>query len=141
MSTVTLPFSAPTRRWFETHFPAATAVQSQGWPLIASGQHTLLLAPTGSGKTLAAFLWTIDRLVHRPPSKGTKTIYISPLKALVYDVERNLRAPLAGVTRAADQSGAHINVPSVAVRTGDTPQSERQRQLKHPGDILVTTPT
>lgn len=140
MSTVTLPFSPTTRRWFETHFPAATAVQRQGWPLIASGQHTLLLAPTGSGKTLAAFLWTIDQLVHRPPSKGTKTIYVSPLKALVYDVERNLRAPLAGVTRAADMSGAQITVPSVAVRTGDTPQSERQRQLKHPGDILVTTP-
>ena len=135
-----LPFSPTTRRWFETHFPAATAVQATGWPLIASGQHTLLLAPTGSGKTLAAFLWTIDQLVHRAPSKGTKTIYISPLKALVYDVERNLRAPLAGVTRAADMSGTKINVPSVAVRTGDTPQSERQRQLKHPGDILVTTP-
>jgi ATP-dependent Lhr-like helicase len=135
-----LPFSPTTRRWFETHFPAATEVQRRGWPLIASGGHTLLLAPTGSGKTLAAFLWTIDRLVHRPASKGTKTIYISPLKALVYDVERNLRAPLAGVTRAADMSGAEINVPSVAVRTGDTPQSERQRQLKHPGDILVTTP-
>lgn len=135
-----LPFSPTTRRWFETHFPAATAVQSQGWPLIASGQHTLLLAPTGSGKTLAAFLWTIDQLVHRPASKGTKTIYISPLKALVYDVERNLRAPLAGVTRAADMSGTQITIPSVAVRTGDTPQTERQRQLKHPGDILVTTP-
>jgi ATP-dependent Lhr-like helicase len=135
-----LPFSPTTQRWFETHFPAATEVQKQGWPLIASGQHTLLLAPTGSGKTLAAFLWTIDQLVHRPPSKGTKTIYISPLKALVYDVERNLRAPLAGVTRAADMSGTQINVPTVAVRTGDTPQSERQRQLKYPGDILVTTP-
>jgi ATP-dependent Lhr-like helicase len=135
-----LPFSPTTRRWFETHFPAATSVQNQGWPLIASGAHTLLLAPTGSGKTLAAFLWTIDQLVHRPASKGTKTIYISPLKALVYDVERNLRAPLAGVTRAADMSGTIINVPTVAVRTGDTPQSERQRQLKHPGDILVTTP-
>ena len=135
-----LPFSPTTKRWFETHFPGATKVQSQGWPLIASGANTLLLAPTGSGKTLAAFLWTIDQLVNRPPSKGTKTIYISPLKALVYDVERNLRAPLVGVTRAADLSGTQITVPTVAVRTGDTPQSERQRQLKNPGDILVTTP-
>lgn len=136
----TLPFSPTTQHWFETHFPGSTSVQQQGWPLIASGQHTLLLAPTGSGKTLAAFLWTIDQLVNREPVKGTKTIYISPLKALVYDVERNLRAPLAGVTRAADLSGTQITVPTVAVRTGDTPQSERQRQLKHPGDILVTTP-
>ena len=139
-STTPLPFSPTTRRWFETHFPAATGIQLRGWPLIASGQHTLLLAPTGSGKTLAAFLWAIDQLVHRPANKGTKTIYISPLKALVYDVERNLRAPLAGVTRATDMSGTQITIPSVAVRTGDTPQSERQRQLKHPGDILVTTP-
>lgn len=141
MTAVTeLPFSSTTKRWFETHFPGATAVQRQGWPVIAKGEHTLLLAPTGSGKTLAAFLWAIDRLVHRPSPPGTKTIYISPLKALVYDVERNLRAPLAGVTRAADLSGTEITVPTVAVRTGDTPQNERQRQLKNPGDILVTTP-
>jgi ATP-dependent helicase Lhr and Lhr-like helicase len=135
-----LPFSETTRRWFETHFPAPTEVQSQGWGLIASGQHTLLLAPTGSGKTLAAFLWAIDSLVNQPPSKGTKTVYISPLKALVYDVERNLRAPLAGVTRAADLSGTQITIPTVAVRTGDTPQKERERQRRNPGDILVTTP-
>lgn len=135
-----LPFSETTRHWFETHFPAPTEVQSQGWQLIASGEHTLLLAPTGSGKTLAAFLWTIDQLVSQPASKGTKTVYISPLKALVYDVERNLRAPLAGVTRAADLSGTRITLPEVAVRTGDTPQSERERQRRSPGDILVTTP-
>lgn len=139
-ATEKLPFSPTTQQWFETHFPGPTPVQSQGWPLIASGAHTLLLAPTGSGKTLAAFLWTIDQLVNRPASKGTKTIYISPLKALVYDIERNLRAPLVGVTRSADLSGTRLTVPSVAVRTGDTPQAERQRQLKHPGDILVTTP-
>lgn len=135
-----LPFSETTRHWFETHFPAPTRVQKEGWNLIAQGENTLLLAPTGSGKTLAAFLWTIDRLVSAPPSKGTKTIYISPLKALVYDVERNLRAPLAGVTRAADLSGTQITVPSVAVRTGDTPSKERERQRRDPGDILVTTP-
>ena len=136
----TLPFSETTRRWFETHFPAPTEVQRRGWDLIASGKHALLLAPTGSGKTLAAFLWAIDRLVTKPPGKGTKTVYISPLKALVYDVERNLRAPLAGVTRSADLSGTKITVPSVAVRTGDTPQKERERQRRQPGDILVTTP-
>lgn len=136
-----LPFSETTRRWFDTHFQHATKVQSVGWPLIAKGAHTLLLAPTGSGKTLAAFLWTIDRLVNRPEMvKGTKTIYISPLKALVYDVERNLRAPLAGVTRAADLSGTKLTFPTVAIRTGDTPQKERARQLRDPGDILVTTP-
>lgn len=136
----TLPFSDSTRHWFEAHFDGATPVQSQGWPLIASGAHSLLLAPTGSGKTLAAFLWAIDRLVSRAQSPGTKVLYISPLKALVYDVERNLKAPLAGVTRALDKSGSEITIPTVAVRTGDTPQKERERQLRHPGDILVTTP-
>lgn len=140
MTASALPFSEPTRRWFETHFPAPTAVQSQGWQRIVSGAHTLLLAPTGSGKTLAAFLWAIDRLVHRPAGAGTRTLYISPLKALVYDVERNLRAPLAGVSRAADLSGTQIAIPSVAVRTGDTSSQERQRQLRQPGQILVTTP-
>ncbi len=135
-----MPFSETTRRWFETHFPAPTEVQKRGWDLIASGKHALLLAPTGSGKTLAAFLWAIDRLVTKPPGKGTKTVYISPLKALVYDVERNLRGPLAGVTRSADLSGTKITVPTVAVRTGDTPQKERERQRRQPGDILVTTP-
>ena len=135
-----LPFSETTRRWFETHFPAPTEVQQRGWDLISQGHHSLLLAPTGSGKTLAAFLWTIDQLVSAPASKGIKTVYISPLKALVYDVERNLRAPLAGVTRAADLSGTQITVPTVAVRTGDTPAKERERQLRQPGDILVTTP-
>lgn len=133
-------FSPTTQRWFETHFPGPTEVQKQGWRLIAEGKHALLLAPTGSGKTLAAFLWTIDQLVNRPGSKGTKTVYISPLKALVYDVERNLRAPLAGITRAADLSGFAVTVPTVAVRTGDTDQKERERQLRQPGDILVTTP-
>ncbi|MGE0490224.1 MAG: DEAD/DEAH box helicase [Vulcanimicrobiota bacterium] len=96
----------------------------------------MLLAPTGSGKTLAAFLWCIDRLINQNQRKGTSVVYVSPLKALVYDIERNLRAPLAGVTRAAQLE----NPPTVAVRTGDTPQRERARQLKHPADILVTTP-
>lgn len=133
-------FSSTTRRWFETNFPGPTEVQLRGWESIADGRHTLLLAPTGSGKTLAAFLWAIDRLVEREPSKGTKTVYVSPLKALVYDVERNLRAPLVGVARAADVSGEVLTIPSVTVRTGDTEQKERERQLRNPGDILVTTP-
>ena len=100
----------------------------------------MLLAPTGSGKTLAAFLWAIDSLLSEPPTKGTKTVYVSPLKALVYDVERNLRVPLAGIGQAADCSAAPLTVPTVAVRTGDTPANERERQRRHPGDILVTTP-
>ncbi|MCA9791805.1 MAG: DEAD/DEAH box helicase, partial [Candidatus Eremiobacteraeota bacterium] len=129
------PFSATTRAWFDRHFAAPTQVQLRGWEAISRGEHSLLLAPTGSGKTLAAFLWCIDRLIESR-SKGTSVVYVSPLKALVYDIERNLRAPLAGVTRAA-----HIeNPPTVAIRTGDTPQRERARQLKHPADILVTTP-
>ncbi|MFA5506595.1 MAG: DEAD/DEAH box helicase [Vulcanimicrobiota bacterium] len=135
-----IPFSETTRRWFETHFPAPTEVQRRGWLPISQGCHSLLLAPTGSGKTLAAFLWAIDQLVSSPASGGTRTVYVSPLKALVYDVERNLRAPLAGVTRAADLSGARLTVPEVAVRTGDTSARERERQLRQPGDILVTTP-
>ncbi len=136
-----LPFSETTKRWFFTHFQAPTAVQVQGWPRIARGAHTLLLAPTGSGKTLAAFFWTIDRLVHRRDLEpGVRTIYVSPLKALVYDVERNLRAPLAGVSRWADRSGEEIAIPEVMIRTGDTPAKERDRQLRKPSEILVTTP-
>lgn len=130
------PFSPTTSRWFGQNFSHPTPVQAQGWPVIARGEHTLLLAPTGSGKTLAAFLWGIDQLISRPRLEGTKVLYVSPLKALVYDVERNLRAPLVGVTRGE----LELEVPSVAIRTGDTSQKERNRQLRHPGDILVTTP-
>ena len=93
-----------------------------------------MLAPTGSGKTLAAFLWCLDRLA-REPGEGTRVVYVSPIKALAYDVERNLRAPLAGLQRLG--AGGSIVVD---VRTGDTPQSERERQRKHPGQILITTP-
>ena len=135
-----LPFSTSTCHWFETQFGSPTEVQSLGWKEIAAGEHTLLLAPTGSGKTLAAFLWAIDKLITQAPTPGTNTIYVSPLKALVHDVERNLRAPLAGITKIAKQSGCEITIPKVAIRTGDTPQRERERQRRDPGDILVTTP-
>ena len=122
-------FSAATRSWFERAFAAPTAAQEQGWPAIARGGNVLIQAPTGSGKTLAAFLYGIDRL-NPSPGHGLRLLYVSPLKALNYDVERNLRSPLAGL-----QSGL-----TVGVRTGDTPADERRRMLKTPPDILITTP-
>ena len=120
-------FSQPVRDWFERTFDAPTPAQEQGWPAIASGKHTLIQAPTGSGKTLAAFLWALDQA---RPGQRTQVLYVSPLKALNYDVERNLRGPLAGI-------GSKL---SVAVRTGDTPAKERAAMLKHSPDILITTP-
>ncbi|MDQ3572457.1 MAG: DEAD/DEAH box helicase, partial [Actinomycetota bacterium] len=127
------PFSAPVRRWFGASFAAPTPAQAQGWPAIASGRNTLICAPTGSGKTLAAFLWGIDSLARRKEElgQGVKLVYVSPLKALSYDVERNLRAPLKGI------GGPGI---SVGLRTGDTPQRDRQAMLRKPPDILITTP-
>src|SRR5437763_2107258 len=107
-------FSERTRAWFEGAFEAPTPAQEQAWPAIATGEHVLLSAPTGSGKTLAAFLWALDRL-GREPTGQTRVVYVSPLKALAYDIERNLRAPLRGI-------GAEV---SVAIRTGDTPQRDR----------------
>jgi ATP-dependent helicase Lhr and Lhr-like helicase len=119
------------RGWFEKSFDAPTPAQARGWPAISSGASTLICAPTGSGKTLAAFLWGIDRLAREPQrGDGTRIVYVSPLKALSYDIERNLRAPLAGI-------GAEI---SVGLRTGDTPQKERQAMRRNPPDILITTP-
>src|SRR5512143_1413306 len=120
-------FSAPVQAWFETSFPAPTAAQAQGWPAIAGGEHTLILAPTGSGKTLAAFLWGLDRLVSTPPppdkTKRTRLLYLSPLRALAVDVEKNLRAPLAGIGLAAERLGlaGGFHPPLVGMRTGDTP--------------------
>ena len=121
------PFSPPVRGWFERTFDAPTPPQELGWPAIASGAHTLIQAPTGSGKTLAAFLWALDQA---RPGEGLQVLYVSPLKALNYDVERNLRGPLAGI-------GLDLRV---AVRTGDTPQKERAEMLKRPPEILITTP-
>jgi len=136
-------FGAAAQTWFRQSFAEATAVQARGWASIAAGHHTLMLAPTGSGKTLAAFLWCLDRLVQSPTrgqddgdgEAGTRVVYVSPIKALAYDVERNLRAPLAGLQRLG--AGGAITVD---VRTGDTPARERERQRKHPAQILITTP-
>src|SRR5690606_16153454 len=124
--------------------------QELGWDAIAAGEHTLLLAPTGSGKTLAAFLWCLDRLANRPPlpvdkrgravRPGVSVVYVSPLKALSYDIERNLRAPLAGLRIAASRDGGTPPDITVAVRTGDTSQKERDEIRREPPDILITTP-
>ena len=135
-------FAAATRAWFDGTFDRPTPVQTAGWAQIESGDHALLVAPTGSGKTLAAFLAGIDTALRLPDSApaGVRVLYVSPLKALVYDVERNLRAPLVGITRYAEAQGQTVRSVSVAVRTGDTPQKERQYQARHPSEILVTTP-
>ncbi|MGH3074908.1 MAG: DEAD/DEAH box helicase, partial [Gaiellales bacterium] len=137
-------FSPAVRTWFEATFDEPTPAQREGWPAIARGDHTLILAPTGSGKTLAAFLWAIDQLAaESPPSalERTRILYVSPLRALAVDVEKNLRAPLAGIEHAAArQGGALAHQPHVGIRTGDTPANERRRLLKHPPDILITTP-
>lgn len=135
-------FSAPAREWFTQSFEAPTPVQEQGWSAIRGGAHALLLAPTGSGKTLAAFFSCIDRLGQRDADSrpGVRVLYVSPLKALVYDIERNLRAPLIGIQRQAALTEAAFLAPRVAIRTGDTPQSERRAQARNPAEILVTTP-
>ena len=124
-------FTPATREWFERAFAEPTAAQALAWPAIASGEHVLISAPTGSGKTLAAFLWAIDTLAAQPTRpQGISLVYVSPLKALSYDIDRNLRVPLRGI-------GADL---TVAVRSGDTPQRERQQMLRNPPDILITTP-
>jgi ATP-dependent Lhr-like helicase len=137
------PFSPAVRAWFETSFAEPTAAQAQGWPAIARGDNTLILAPTGSGKTLAAFLWAIDRLATTPePAKDRRcrVLYVSPLRALAFDVEKNLRAPLAGIGLAAERLGVTLRSPSVALRTGDTSSKERSAFTRTPPDILITTP-
>ncbi|MFB9310222.1 ATP-dependent Lhr-like helicase [Agromyces hippuratus] len=136
-------FSPATRAWFTESFSAPTTVQNGAWQAISRGEHSLVVAPTGSGKTLAAFLWAIDRLHHEgadAESTGTRVIYLSPLKALGVDVERNLRAPLVGIARTAAAHGLEVPEVSVGVRSGDTPPGERRRLVTHPPEILITTP-
>src|SRR4051794_21394465 len=126
-------FNPRVRDWFTRSFERPTEAQSRAWPAIAAGENVLVSAPTGSGKTLAAFLWALDRLVTDPApedERRTRLVYVSPLKALSYDVEKNLRAPLKGIRGEV----------SVAIRTGDTPQRERQAMLRTPPDVLITTP-
>ncbi len=137
-------FSDPTRVWFEAAFARPTTAQVGAWHTIAAGKHALVVAPTGSGKTLSAFLWSIDRLTatERPADKlkRCRVLYVSPLKALAVDVERNLRAPLAGIRHTADRLGAAIADVAVGVRSGDTTTAERRKLATSPPDILITTP-
>ncbi len=125
-------FDPRVRDWFEAAFAEPTPAQVKAWPAIARGENVLLSAPTGSGKTLAAFLWTLNRLASAPGKDGTRVVYVSPLKALAYDIERNLRTPLRGIGIA--------DAVSTAIRTGDTPQRERAAMVRNPPDILITTP-
>ena len=150
-------FHPVTAAWFKAVFEAPTAPQRMGWPVIARGESALILAPTGSGKTLTAFLWCLDRLMlgqglgtrdqglgtqagERAPLAGCRVVYVSPLKALAVDVERNLRSPLAGMANMARRMGVGFHEPTISVRTGDTPQRERARFQRHPAEILITTP-
>ncbi len=137
-------FSTATRAWFDAAFPAATAAQLGAWESISSGRDALVVAPTGSGKTLAAFLWSLDRLATEPlPAARTRrcrVLYVSPLKALAVDIERNLRAPLAGIRQAAHRLGEPVPEITVGMRTGDTPAADRRAFTRTPPDILITTP-
>src|SRR5512145_906118 len=132
------------RQWFLGRFGAPTEPQAQGWPSIAAGEHTLIAAPTGSGKTLAAFLVCLDRLfrewVDGTLPDGIDVVYVSPLKALSNDIERNLRVPLEEICRLAAENGLPGLPIRAAVRTGDTPSSQRASMLRRPPHILVTTP-
>src|SRR4051794_12380258 len=153
-------FSRPTRDWFLGAFSEPTPAQTGAWNAISSGSHALVVAPTGSGKTLAAFLWALDRLLSstseaagpapaevpakgkrtRAPKRKTRVLYISPLKALGVDVERNLRSPLIGITQTAKRLDLPAPLITVGVRSGDTPASDRRALLSNPPDILITTP-
>jgi ATP-dependent Lhr-like helicase len=136
-------FSPAARGWFRGAFAGPTEVQERGWQAVASGRHTLMTAPTGSGKTLAAFLWCLDRLAVEPAPPGRercRVLYVSPLKALAVDVERNLRAPLVGLRLQAERLGLPVPEIAVAIRSGDTPAEERRGMERLPPDILITTP-
>src|SRR2546421_3825564 len=137
-------FSPATRAWFDGAFAEPTPAQAGAWRAIGKGEDALVVAPTGSGKTLAAFLWAIDRLAALPPpadpKRRTRVLYVSPLKALAVDIERNLRAPLTGIGHAAHRLGLDEPDIRVAVRTGDTAAEERRKLATKPPDILITTP-
>jgi ATP-dependent Lhr-like helicase len=136
-------FHPAVREWFAAGFSAPTRAQALGWPAIARGDSTVILAPTGSGKTLAAFLWCIDRAMFGAdpgPAARCRALYVSPLKALAVDVEKNLRAPVAGIAAVASRRGHPHRVPAIGVRTGDTAPRERARLARDPADILITTP-
>ncbi|WP_245648333.1 DEAD/DEAH box helicase, partial [Micromonospora rosaria] len=137
-------FGPATREWFAAAFAAPTAAQTGAWHSVAAGRNALVVAPTGSGKTLAAFLWSLDRIARTPPPpdarRRCRVLYVSPLKALAVDVERNLRAPLAGIRQAATRLGIAPPEITVGMRTGDTPADERRAFARTPPDILITTP-
>src|SRR3954464_5642635 len=145
MASAPLPsFSAATAAWFDAAFAGPTEAQRGAWATVASGRNALVVAPTGSGKTLAAFLWALDRLVASPPPQDKlrrcRVLYVSPLKALAVDIERNLRAPLAGIRHASVRLGLPEPDVRVGVRSGDTSAEERRRIATSPPDILITTP-
>lgn len=134
-------FHPVVRTWFGLRYGRPTPVQQGAWPIIAAGSHLLATAPTGSGKTLAAFLWALDRLMTGAWESGrVRVLYISPLKALNNDIQRNLLEPLGELERAFEEAGVPYRVPRVATRSGDTPSSERQRMVRRPPEILITTP-
>ncbi|HET7475336.1 MAG TPA: ATP-dependent helicase [Dermatophilaceae bacterium] len=137
-------FSPATREWFRSTFAHPTAAQQGAWEAISTGRHTLVVAPTGSGKTLSAFLWALDRLAAAPPPAEPlgrcRVLYVSPMKALAVDVERNLRSPLVGIGHAAHRLGLPAPVVSVAVRSGDTTAADRRLFARAPADVLITTP-
>jgi ATP-dependent Lhr-like helicase len=143
-ATVLARFGVATRAWFDAAFAAPTPAQVGAWHAVSAGKHALVVAPTGSGKTLAAFLWSLDRLASSPPpperERRCRVLYVSPLKALAVDVERNLRAPLTGIRHAAARLGVPVPDITVAMRTGDTPPEERRAFSRTPPDILITTP-
>ncbi len=137
-------FSEPTRTWFEAAFAEPTPAQLGAWEAVAAGRNALVVAPTGSGKTLSAFLWSLDRIAASPPPEEKlhrcRVLYVSPLKALAVDVERNLRAPLTGIRHTAERLGRSVPDITVGLRSGDTPAADRRRLGTTPPDILITTP-